>query len=31
MPLYDFKDVNTGEVFEKFMSIASKERSEERR
>ena len=25
MPLYDFRDVNTGEVFEKFMSIASKE------
>lgn len=25
MPLYDFKDTKTGEVFEKFMSIASKE------
>lgn len=24
MPLYDFKDTKTGEVFEKFMSIASK-------
>ena len=25
MPLYDFKNKETGEVFEKFMSIASKE------
>ena len=25
MPLYDFKDTKTGEVFEKFMSIASNE------
>ena len=25
MPLYDFKDTKTGEIFEKFMSIASKE------
>lgn len=24
MPLYDFKDTNTGEIFEKFMSISSK-------
>jgi len=26
MPLYDFKDTNTNEVFEKFMSIADKEK-----
>jgi hypothetical protein len=25
MPLYDFKNKDTGEVFEKFMSIAAKE------
>jgi len=25
MPLYDFKNKDTGEVFEKFMSISSKE------
>ena len=25
MPLYDFKDTNTGDVFEKMMSISSKE------
>jgi hypothetical protein len=25
MPLYDFKDSNTGDVFEKMMSISSKE------
>ena len=25
MPLYDFKNTQTGEEFEKFMSIASKE------
>jgi len=25
MPLYDFKDTKTGETFEKFMSISTKE------
>ena len=25
MPLYDFKNKDTGEIFEKFMSIAAKE------
>jgi hypothetical protein len=25
MPLYDFKNKETGEIFEKFMSIAAKE------
>jgi hypothetical protein len=25
MPLYDFRNKDTGEVFEKFMSIAAKE------
>ena len=25
MPLYDFKNKDTGEVFEKFMSISAKE------